>query len=93
MLKLRIRISLMIEMILLFLFYGCKKFSLIFKLYSICDSSDQNRLIASRIKLSQALIFSLIFEAGLFDLGSIHLLSESDSVMDNLAIYFQFPHN
>jgi hypothetical protein len=83
----------MMEMILLFLFHSCKKFDLIFKLYSICVSGDQSTLIASRIKLSQALIFNLIFEAGLFDLGSTHLLSESDSVMGNLAIYFQFPHN
>lgn len=83
----------MIEMILLFLFYSCKNFGLKIKPYSICDSGDQSTLIASRIKLSQALIFSLIFEIRLFDLGSIHPLSESDSVLVDLAFYFQFPHN
>lgn len=88
MLKLRIRINLMIEMILLFLFYSCKKFGLIFKPYSICDSGDQSILVLLSIKLSQAPIFSLIFEIGFFDLGSTYPVDEFVSVTSDLTIFW-----
>src|SRR5690554_6233824 len=88
MLKLRIRINLMIEMILLFLFYSCKNFGLKIKPYSICDSGDQSILVLLSIKLSQALIFSLIFETGLFDLGSTHPVDEFVSVTSDLTIFW-----